>query len=609
MAVLQDFARWQWRLIPANPILVRVVHGASRRTRHLYIRGAYLLVLLGVMLLAKLVLQQGGPQSLDDLARSNCQVFMWISRVQLAMICLIAPVFAAGAITQERDAQTYNILLSTPLTNAQIVLGSLLSRLYFVLVLLLSGLPIFCITMLYGGVTRDQILLSSALAGCTAVVTAALAIAMSLIKTGSRQTMFSFYGIVGFYLAVVYGLSLLGSFQVPQAPPNLDTGLRMSWLAAFHPFLALEVVFNATPPPDPAAVAHYGWPARYLLAYPYFGYQVVTLLAAAVLVAISIFFARGATWEGELRWWWRVRALLVRQLPGERRRQPRHVWKNPVAWREAVTRATASGRTLVRTAFVLAGLVAGGWLFYLYLTSPATNAASVRVWLARLIFGELAIILLMACNAAAAAITRERESNSLDLLICTPLSSRYVVRGKLRGLVSFLAPMLAVPTITLLAFAAADLRQGPVGRIVQPETPFFLAAIMLLFAAVVCILGVQVSLKARKTVQAMIHALGLVLLGGVLLSGCGEYLCQEEGLGSFAASFTPYTAVMVPLNPGRVTGVDVQAWTPPMIGRIRAYVVVGGVMAIAAYTLLLWALYRSIIHNYDMTIRKQSAEG
>jgi ABC-2 type transport system permease protein len=207
MALLQDFGRWQWRLIPANPILVRVVHGASRRTRHLYIRGAYLLVLLGVMLLAKLVLQQGGPQSLDDLARSNCQVFMWISRVQLAMICLIAPVFAAGAITQERDAQTYNILLSTPLSNAQIVLGSLLSRLYFVIVLLLSGLPIFCITMLYGGVTQDQILLSSALAGCTAVVTAALAIAMSLIKTGSRQTMFSFYGIVGLYLVIVYGLS------------------------------------------------------------------------------------------------------------------------------------------------------------------------------------------------------------------------------------------------------------------------------------------------------------------------------------------------------------------------------------------------------------------
>ncbi|MCH8142939.1 MAG: hypothetical protein IH908_15220 [Proteobacteria bacterium] len=43
------------------------------------------------------------------------------------------------------------------MTDAQIVLGSLMSRLYFVWVLLLSGLPIFCITMIYGGVTTAEV--------------------------------------------------------------------------------------------------------------------------------------------------------------------------------------------------------------------------------------------------------------------------------------------------------------------------------------------------------------------------------------------------------------------------------------------------------------------
>ena len=52
----------------------------------------------------------------------------------------------------------------TPLTNAQIVLGSLFSRLYYVVALLLSGAPVFAITLLYGGVTASSIVLSFAIA-------------------------------------------------------------------------------------------------------------------------------------------------------------------------------------------------------------------------------------------------------------------------------------------------------------------------------------------------------------------------------------------------------------------------------------------------------------
>ena len=99
-------------------------------------------------------------------------------------MCFLAPIFTASAITQERDAQTYNILLSTPLTSGQIVLGSLMSRLYFVIMLLLAGLPIFFMTMVYGGVTSRQIFESTALAAATAILTGALAI---FIATGRRR--------------------------------------------------------------------------------------------------------------------------------------------------------------------------------------------------------------------------------------------------------------------------------------------------------------------------------------------------------------------------------------------------------------------------------------
>ena len=109
------------------------------------------------MIVGVFAAQTSGATSLADLAKEATRVFKYISIIQLLMVCVLAPVFTAAAITQEKDAQTYSILLSTPLSNGQIVLGSLLSRLFFVCVLLLAGIPLFCIMMVYGGVTGSRL--------------------------------------------------------------------------------------------------------------------------------------------------------------------------------------------------------------------------------------------------------------------------------------------------------------------------------------------------------------------------------------------------------------------------------------------------------------------
>ena len=58
---------------------------------------------------------------------------------------------------------------------------------------------------------------------------------------------------------------------------------------------------------------------------------------------------------------------------------------------------------------------------------------------------EFAVILLIVTNAAASTVTREKEDGTLDLLLSTPITSRYYIWGKLRGLVSFVLPLVAVP--------------------------------------------------------------------------------------------------------------------------------------------------------------------
>ena len=256
--IIADVALSLWRLLPGNPIVLRVVQGGSKRMQHFWARALYLAILLLVMLVAQLAQGTGG-NALDTLAKSLSRVFELISLLQLAMMCFLAPTFTAGAISQEKDAETFNVLLTTPLTNAQIALGSLVSRLFFVLSLLLAGLPIFCITMIFGGVTSQQIFLSFGLAASTAIVTGSLAILISVMRVGSRGTIFSFYVGIAMYLAIGYALGMARWTYVPESIIP-GTGAGMTWLALIHPYWALEVAMNHVQPPAAAAVAHWIWP-------------------------------------------------------------------------------------------------------------------------------------------------------------------------------------------------------------------------------------------------------------------------------------------------------------------------------------------------------------
>ncbi len=613
MNVLRDLGKWLWRLLPANPILVRVVSAGGKRTRHLWARLAYLVALFVVILAAG----GGGigaqSASLAELAKQSSNTFMWVSIVQLFLMSFIAPVFMAGAITQEKDANTFHILLTTPLSNAQIVFGSLLSRLYFVWALLLAGLPVFCITMLYGGVTSTEVFLSAALAAATGLLTGALAITISVIRVGTRRTIFSFFlGIATYILAVgAYGLSRYG--WVPEAPFEPGQTWAMSWAAPFHPFLALLVVTGQTPAPPISDVYHYGWPWRWLLAYPQYGYLVITSLASIVMVLLSLFFVRRGAREGEITWLTRLVGLFgSRRGNGERRRAPRRVWKNPIAWREAATRASTAGRSAMRWVFIIGGALGGILLLMAHEKGWAglsnTKPDLTRAWLTAVTWIELAVILLVVTNTAATTLTREKESRTLELLLTTPLTSRYIIAGMLRGLVSFVVPLIAVPAFTLLLFVIADLRHGSTVRVTTPEAFVLVPAVMTAFAAVAAMVGLQFSLTSRRTVQAVMISTAVVLGGSGLLAGCALAMSQAgPTVASIVLPFTPFHAVQALID-YKVAFRD--ATTAPSVAArasARGVRLVASLAAIAVYAAVTYSLYRNLVRNFDMTIRRQSA--
>ncbi|GIK16936.1 MAG: hypothetical protein BroJett003_19000 [Planctomycetota bacterium] len=605
--VLNKIAWSFWRLLPANPILVRVVSSASKRVRHLWLRAGYLVLLAAVVLLS-LMTFMGDASGLNELAKGASQTFKYAATLQLGLMCFLAPVFTAGAITQERDAQTYNILLSTPLTNAQIVLGSLLSRLYFVVMLLVAGLPIFFTTMVYGGVTTAQIVESFGLSAATAVLTGALAIFISVVRIGTRRTIFSFYMTIALYLLAVYLLGQWGRTWSADAPPNVE-GQRMSVLAPLHPFLALEVSLNRVTAPDYALVAGHGAIVGRALAYPAAAYITWTLVVGVLLTVASMFFVRSGARQGEPTIWSRLRAGVTRRADEERRRKPRHVWSNPVAWREAKTKSSGGAGGLLRWFLLIGGALAAVGLLFLHLTdSKALPVRTTQEWLGAVLMIEFTIALLIATNTAATSMTKEKESKSMEVLLTTPLTSQYIIWGKLRGLVSFAAPLIAVPVGSLLLFGLVGLIPRGKEPLAWVELAVELGAVLVMYVALSCVVCLKFSLTSRKTVKATMMSIAFMLvLAGALSAIFFPILGAPDGhIGAFFAPWTPYTAIHAMTQPVVLTDGDfsrLSANAPSL----RVAFFMGSAIAAGIYALIVFSLYKALVRGFDMIVRKQTA--
>ncbi len=618
MTIFHDIGLWLWRLLPANPILTRVVATGSKRQKHMWARAAYLGVLFFVVIVQANAGGAGPAPSLAAAAKKSTQVFWFVSLAQLTLMSFIAPVFCAGAITQEKDSNTFHILLTTPLSSGQIVLGSLFSRIFFVWVLLLSGVPIFCITMIYGGVTTTEVFQSFGLAACTGLITGSSAIMISFLKIGTRRTIFFFFVGVAVYLLGVgaLGASPWGALSAAPAAKANTFGLhQMSWLAPIHPFLSLMVVTGQTPAPDISDVYKYGWPGRWLLAYPQYGYMFLTTLGSALMIAVSLLFVRRGALEGEATWLNRIVALLslrgLRKKPeGELSKEPRKVWNNPIAWREANTRGSASGGPVVRWAIGIIGLGAGLLLYCAYLGNWWGIAPSIRSWLVALTWIQLAVVLLVVTNTAASTLTRERESLTMEILLTTPLTSNYIIAGMLQGLIRYAIPLISVPAIALLLFAVTDLlRPPPGGPAATIESVVIVPALMTAFASVAAMIGLQFSLLQKRTVTAVMLSVSVVLGVAGGLWACGGVL-RNAGIGvtSLIYPFLPFPAIQALVDPNAlVTDLGGGKPSPAMAQTARVTRIVASTIAIGVYLLITYSLYRNMVRSFDMTVRKQSS--
>jgi ABC-type Na+ efflux pump permease subunit len=240
---------------------------------------------------------------------------------------------------------------------------------------------------------------------------------------------------------------------------------------------------------------------------------------------------------------------------------------------------------------------------------------TARQFLLGAVILEFAVILLIVTNAAASTVTREKEDGSLDLLLTTPITSRYYIWGKLRGLVSFVLPLVAVPVLSAAMFIAYDsfrlLREGDIGFrwIVFPEAILIMPGTLIIVAAFASILGMQMSLRCRTTVRAVMSSVGIMLGACAALGWCGTAFLSQRGSNPVTlalANFSPFTVLMLLIDPWTWAGSSFSASNPQDVQGNRIVIFVVSWIATGAYAMLVWSMYKSMVKNFDMTIRRQS---
>lgn len=607
--------RWLLRLGPTNPIAVRLVQNGSRRTRHMLIRSGYLAALIVVLLW--LILARAGSGDLDyrSLAAVGASSFTFIAYLQIGLICVIAPVFMAGAIAQEASPRTWEVLLTTPLGPLEIVLGNLLGRLFFIVALLFASLPLFALTQYFGGVPGRSIFASYLIAATAALVVGTIAIALAVSRVVGKRSVFFFYVAVVSYLAITIGVD--SYLRTSGLNPN---GTGVTAVTAFNPFLALRAMLSPSSYPS-APVGSFSGIEHWLYVRPVTASNIGGLLLSLFLLVASTITVRagglqtigsGASGIPLHRRIFRLGAK------GAEHRPPRTPWANPIAWREAAARNASLPKSIARWTFIAMGGLFGLGLVALY-HSGAMSQASFRLALLTTVTAELGIITLLAITMAATAVTREREDGTLDLLLTTPITPSAYLTGKLRGLIAYLLPLLAVPLGTV-AFASLYALTGGLGRedgamvstvalakpvvhpVILPEAALLMPVIVIPFIAFCAIIGLHWSLKSKGTLSSVVVSVGIVAAVSAFVGMCGwQAGSQFSLLGPALAGISPAATIFAMINPAQMMSETVSQHD---LMSARVAIAIGCMVGAGVYIGIVYAVHAALVKNFDMTVRK-----
>lgn len=132
---------------------------------------------------------------------------------QYILASLMAPSFAAGAITGEKERKTYEMLLASPLKPSGIVWGKLVAALTHLAILIFASLPVIMLCLPLGGVSIYEVLTAYLVLFCSVITFGMISVAAgSFFSRTSASLVVSYLVILILALLVITFWYMMSTF-------------------------------------------------------------------------------------------------------------------------------------------------------------------------------------------------------------------------------------------------------------------------------------------------------------------------------------------------------------------------------------------------------------
>jgi ABC-type transport system involved in multi-copper enzyme maturation permease subunit len=217
-----------------NPVTLKELRGRMRGRRAFAVLTLYLILLSSVLVLVYMSYAASAAIPSSTAARTAGKgLFAAVLFVQVALVAFIGPAFTAGAISGERERQTFDLLRTTLLSAESFVLGKLISALSYIFLLVLVSIPLQSIAFLLGGLSLVELVLSQLVILVAAVAYALYGLWCSAVMRSTlTATVATFAGM----LFLTIGLPIIAFVPIGMLGVSLSTSTR--------PYMEIVLVYG-----------------------------------------------------------------------------------------------------------------------------------------------------------------------------------------------------------------------------------------------------------------------------------------------------------------------------------------------------------------------------
>lgn len=281
-----------------NPVVLKELRGRMRGKQAFVLLTIYLgaiALLIGVIYV--FMAEQSSYGGWDPSFRQTVgkSIFGAVVLLELVLVSFIGPGLTAGAITAEREHQTFDLLRTTLLSARSLILGKLGSTFMYLFLLILTALPIQSLAFLLGGVGLGEMMVASLMLVVTDLFYCTLGIFFSsFMKRTLNATVTSYGAIVLSFLFIVivfFVIAYVESLPYDRGPVR-DFLLNMFvwFLISTNPFLAAimsEVILVEEQSLFITSNMPFGNSPSYFLS-PWIVFTVIYLFLTLLMIFLSI---------------------------------------------------------------------------------------------------------------------------------------------------------------------------------------------------------------------------------------------------------------------------------------------------------------------------------